>query len=348
MNSLLGEISSKYAASNRIHAVMFEITNRCPCDCIHCLLVKEPEAELSLDEIADLFAQLRGEGTLNITITGGEPFLRDDLPQILELARKDHFFTHMLTTGILIGKPEVKMLKNMGVRNVEISLLGANPDTHDSIMQFPGAFNRTMEAVKLLKENDFMISLKSTVMRPNMRELNDMALLARTLGVHYSASIMVAPRVDGDISPQKLALSEDEIAVLDPALLNGGLIPGEEGMSKLILTCNAGITSAGISPKGDIFPCIILRHNVGNILERTLQDIWHDNPDPMLEEMRQLRPEDVSACYNCELKSYCWRCPGVAYLETGDIRLPNNSSCVLARGMQKACDHTGKTPFSQQ
>jgi len=336
VTGLREEIERKYQAARRIHTVLVEVTHRCPCNCTHCFLVRTPTDEMSLDEIADLLRQLREEGAFTLGFTGGEPFLREDLPLILEMARKDRFFTSILTTGILVGPPEVNLLRRLKVGHLEMSLLGAGPETHDAIMRHPGAFDRMVRAVKRLREANVGVCLKATIMRPNWHELGAMAALAKDLGVRFSASVSVAPRVDGDRSPQQLALSEAEIARLTPAMIDGGLIPGEEHGPGGLLTCNAGTSVAGISPQGDVFPCILFRRAVGTIRERTLQDIWHDHPDPFLDELRRVKPEAVAECFTCELRPHCRRCPGVAYLETGGLGLPSASACATARARAAA------------
>ncbi len=336
MPGLLDRLNRKYEAENRLHAVLVELTHACPCNCLHCLLVRKPRSELTLDEIADLLAQLRQEGTFNLGLTGGEPFLRKDFPRILELVRRDRFFVSVLTTGILVGKPEVELLQRCGVRFTEISLLGAGPETHDAVMRFPGAFERTVAAVKLLRDAGITVCLKTTILRPNRQELPAMARLAEKLGAMFSANISVSPRVDGDRGPQELALDEEEVARLDPTLLGGGPLPDEDHSAGAVLTCRAGRTVAGISPRGDVFPCILMRRKVGNLRHQSLQEIWHDRPDPFLDQLRELKSEDVAECHACELRASCRRCPGVAYLETGQLRLRSPSACSCARGIAAA------------
>ncbi len=337
MTSLLDTVEEKYRKGNRIHAALIELTHRCPCDCTHCFLVKNTNNELSFDEIADVLRQLRNEGTFSIGFTGGEPFIRKDFPQILELASKDHFFISILTTGILIGQPEVNLLKKLKIKNLEISLLGAFPDTHDSIMNFPGAYHRMMRAVKLLLAAEITVTLKSTIMLMNWKELPLMSETASKLGAQFSASISVAPRSDGDVTLQKLALTEAEIAHLNPDHLTGGLIPGDEQKVGAVLKCRAGATVAGISSNGDIFPCILFRHIVGNIRENTLHHIWHEKPVSFLNELRKVKPEEIKECYTCTIKQYCRRCPGVAYMETMKLRTSSPSACACARGLKEAC-----------
>jgi radical SAM protein with 4Fe4S-binding SPASM domain len=335
VNDLLRRIDAKYERACRLQAVLFEVTHRCMCDCRHCFLVKDQDNELNLDEIAGLLTALREEGAIFIGFTGGEPFLRKDFPRILELARDDGFFISILTTGIPIGEPEVNLLKRLAIFNVEVSLLGDNAETHDSIMRFPGAFAGARRAVERLVDSGVRITLKSTIMRPNRSELPGMAALAKELGTGFSANVTVAPRSDGDPQPQQLALTEEEIAHLDPDLLRGGLIPGEEGPGA-VLACRAGRTVAGLSPEGDLFPCLLFRRKVGNIRENTLREIWHDRPVPFLQDLRQVKPEDVTECGRCEIKAHCTRCPGVAYSETEQFGLPSSAACTAARGMAAA------------
>lgn len=326
-------IFEKYRALNKIHGVMFEVTHRCPCDCAHCFLAKNSGDELSLDEITGLFAQLKNEGTINIGLSGGEPFLRNDLPGILAAARKQNFFISLLTTGVLVGPAEARLLRTMHVFSVELSLLGAAPDTHDAVMKRPGAFASMLKAVDSLKAEGITVSLKSIIMKTNYRECDAMAALCRKLDVMYKANLYVAPRMDGDTAPQDLMLSADEMAGLNPRYITGGMIPGEDMKGGAILACNAGKNSAGISPQGDIYPCILMREPLGSIRERTIREIWHDRPVPFLDGLRKLKPEDVGECAACELKPHCRRCPGVAFHETGSLVKPSPSACRCAQGI---------------
>jgi radical SAM protein with 4Fe4S-binding SPASM domain len=323
-------IYEKYRALNKIHGVMLEVTHRCPCDCVHCFLVKDPAGELTLDEITGLFAQLREEGAINIGISGGEPFLRNDLPAILASARKNGLFVSLLTTAIYIERPEVMLLKKLSIYNIEISLLGAKPETHDSVMRYDGAFDHTMNAVKLLRAEGINVMMKATLLEQNYKELEAMAELCRSLKVGFSANVLISPGTDGNLRTQGQMLTMKELSDLNPDYIDAGLIPGESAKEGALLVCSAGKTSAGISPQGDIYPCIILREKIGNIREKTLKDIWHDHPAPFLTSLRETRQEDVLQCFACEARTRCRRCPGNAYLETGSHLMAPPSACHIA------------------
>lgn len=342
MGTLSDLMARKYVEGNLLASVVLEVTHRCVCDCVHCYLVKEPHDELSLEEIEGLLRQLCAEGTLEVTLTGGEPFLREDLPQILGLLRKDRFQVSLLTTGIPVGKPEAELLKRSRVRLVAMALLGAGPQTHDALMRRPGAFDRTMRAAKALAAAGVLVELRVTLMEQNWRELPAMAKAAQDVGARVRGSITVMPRTDGDPAPLKLALRREALAQVDLSVLRGGVLPGEEeDRGGAILKCYAGLTSAGISPQGDLLPCIVLRRKVGNVRERTVKDIWHDHPDPFLVELRELATEEVRECFACERSSLCTRCPGIAYLLTGQLKTAPPSLCRLAEERSVALGRAG-------
>ncbi len=330
MGSLRDDILRLYASQHRLHAAMIEVTHRCPCDCVHCLLVREPRDELTVEELSDILRQLRDEGVFNLGLTGGEPFARRDFPRILEAARAHRFFLSVLTTGVTVGAAEVALMRRCGVQRVEISLLGAGPDTHDGIMRLRGAFARTLSAVKLMVAAGLEVSFKTTVLTLNWREVPAMRDLARQLGAGFEANVTVAPRIDGDRAPLDFALTRAELSQLDPALINAGPIPGEDLTGGAPLVCKAGRTVATIGPRGEVYPCLLFRYELGNLRQRSLHDILHAAPDPFLEDLRKLESHEVITCAGCELRGSCQRCPGIAYLETGDVRAPSPSACALA------------------
>lgn len=330
MSKLLGEVYENYRKANRAYAAMIELTYRCVCRCVHCYIDDYHSEEMTTHEVLALLDQLKDEGVIDIGFTGGEIFLRKDLPTILEETLKRGFLAYVLTTGILIGEEEADLLKRNRIHHAEISLMGATAATHDSVMRHPGAFEKTLRAVGLLKERGIPVVLKNSVLRQNVGELRDMANLASSLGLPFSASLSVLPKINGDKSTQDCAVSLEEALSLDPALLNGGLIPGEDESQGARLTCNAGRTICGISPTGDVYPCLIWRQPLGNVKTRTFRDIWHGEGTEELKAIRAMVREDAAECVNCEYIRRCRRCPGLAFSETGDCRASVRSACALA------------------
>ncbi len=330
MPALLDEIYAKYKKGNRAYAVMLELTYRCVCRCVHCYIDDYESEEMGTSEIVDLLDQLKDEGVLDIGLTGGEVFLRDDLETILEETSRRGFVTYVLTTGILINEKRADMLKRNRIHHVEISLMGATAETHDLVMRHPGAFDKTMNAVRLLAERGIPVVLKNSVLRQNYRELPAMFKLAETLKLPFSANISVLPRIDGTFDNQHCALDYQTALSIDSSLMQGGLLPNEDARGGAKLTCNAGKTTCGISPTGIVYPCLIWRMPLGNVRENRFRDIWRDKPNESLRRLRAMKGEDAKECFSCDFAKKCKRCPGLAFSETGDYLSPVESSCILA------------------
>ena len=344
MTSLMDSILARYKQECRIHSVQFEITHRCPCRCDHCFLVKNTAGEMTTAEVLDLLDQLKTEGVLNLTITGGDPLVREDMETILARARDEGFLVYLMTTGYLIDEEKVRMLQRTGVKKVELSLHGVDASVHDGVMGVKGSFVRMEKAARLMVAAGILVNFKATITRRNYRQLHDLERFAGDLGGTFEALASVMPRTDGDMGPLDIALTEDQVAGLDPRLLNGGIVPGEQGAPGVMIKCNAGVTVAGISPRGEVYPCIIFRQSLGNIRDRSLADIWHDHPADFLTRWRSLQEEEAAECLSCPDRDYCRRCPGSAFLETGQLTAAQPSACSLARGLKRAWANLGESP----
>jgi radical SAM protein with 4Fe4S-binding SPASM domain len=97
------------------------------------------------------------------------------------------------------------------------------------------------------------------------------------------------------------------------------------------LLCGAGKSVCSISPEGEVSPCLLMPIKLGNLREETMADIWHQKGHGPLDKLRTPMSYDSSLCLNCNLLPFCARCPGVAYLETGDPFSPAPSACRYAK-----------------
>jgi len=343
VSSVSADIQRRYWENNQLHGLILELTHRCPCRCKHCYVVHSPQADgLTTAEVLDLLDQAREEGVFHLTLTGGEVMLRKDIFTIIEKARQDGHKVTLLTSGLTLDDDQADKLATLGIFSVELSVLGASAAVNDDLMQVPGALERICRAARMLRERGVPVVLKATVMRPNAGELQAMDDLARELDCQFNASPSVVACRNGDTDPLELALSNEELAELDQSLLNGGLIPGEDSSQGATLICKAGRTVAGISPKGDVYPCIMWPRSIGNIRERRLKDIWHTNPDEFLVAIRELEDKDISGCLECDIQRYCKRCPGMAWQENQTFAGPASTICAAAQGYAQGIKNSRK------
>jgi radical SAM protein with 4Fe4S-binding SPASM domain len=97
------------------------------------------------------------------------------------------------------------------------------------------------------------------------------------------------------------------------------------------LLCGAGKAVFSVSPEGEVSPCLLMPIKLGNLREKTMADIWYQKGHELLDKLRTPTSYNSSPCLNCNLLPFCVRCPGVAYLETGDLFSPAPSACRYAK-----------------
>ena len=316
-----------------------ELTHSCNVRCSHCYIVDDHQEEMSSQEIALVLDQLADMGTLFLSLTGGEILTRTDWFDIATYARKKGFALRLLTNGTLITDEVADKIKVLRPLSVEISLYGANRSTHERITRVKGSYELTMNAFRLLRQRSIPTILKCPVIRENVGEIRDIVSLAQKLDVEWMLDVMIFPKVDGCTEPflhrasdeglrsffsDMLSISNDHepLEDFDP-VVEYAKPKRRKGL------CGAGLISCSISPMGDVFPCLGWQEVLGNLRDKSFQEIW--NSSDRLIELRSLSPLDVRVCRSCERSEHCARCPGISFLEDGDLLGPSHEACRIAK-----------------
>jgi len=336
-------------------SVHFDLTYRCNERCVHCYLDHDDHGELSTAECLAVLAQLAQAGTLFLTFSGGEIFLRRDLYEILAEARRLHFDISLKTNALLVTPERAERLREFGVRRVQISVYSDIPEVHDAITKVSGSLERTLAAIPLLLKRGLQVKLACPLMRENLLAYRGVMALAEKIGVPYVLDLTITPMMDGSEGPlahrvpvsSLLPVLEDpqphactpqptaEAALAMkqyPAVIGSAVTSGMESEAYEDLPCSAGHNSCYISPYGDVFPCVQLPQAAGNLRRTRFRDIW--DHAPQLERLRGVRESQLPLCSRCEIRSYCERCPGLALMEGGDLLGAYERACELAE--QKA------------
>jgi AdoMet-dependent heme synthase len=310
--------------------VHLDLTYRCNERCIHCYLDHDDHGEMTTAEIKNLLHQLADAGTFLLVLSGGEIFMRRDFFPILEYARQLLFSVKLKTNGVMIREQEARRLAQLGVQNVQISIYSDRAEIHDSITKLPGSLQRSLQAIRLLKEHGVRVTIANVLMTSNLFDDSGVLRLAKKMGTSYTLDPMVTPKMDGDTSTLAFraplwalqrTLQDEELAVKSEAECSSPELSQKTGEE---LPCSAGHNSCYISPYGDLFPCVQFPLPSGNVRRQRFIDIWQNSLQ--LKEVRSIRTQDLSTCPSCSHAQTCSRCPGLAYME-GDMRGPSSADC---------------------
>jgi radical SAM protein with 4Fe4S-binding SPASM domain len=328
-----------------IYAV-FDVTNRCNLRCLHCYSAEQRE-ELTTTDVYHVLDKLSIAGVKIIDFGGGEPLLRPDIFDILTYSKQLGFYTSISTNGALLDKNYVNRLKTLGIDHVCISLDGAKPETHDHIRNTKGTYEKTISGIKNCVNVGITTQISTVFMNNNIHELRDIYTLLESLHVDGWYLYDFAPAGRGKELQQEV-LTQEQRKHLFQYLQ--GIAPSSKIMLKpypYLITLNSacgtktyfykkygrlteffkGCLSARwvchISSNGDVHPCHLLPHILGNLTQETFEDIWFNKNNPVLKELRDRRLLK-GTCGKCTYRDVCGGCRAQAFWKTDDYLESDN------------------------
>jgi SynChlorMet cassette radical SAM/SPASM protein ScmE len=299
---------------------------------------------------------------LDAALTGGEALLRPDIFELIDGIIANRMRYNLLSNGTLIDE---KMLakfeqgkRRLRLDYIQVSIDGSTANIHD--LSRPGSFAKAIRGLKLLKEAGFPVTVRVTINRHNLGDLENIAkLLLEDIGLNSFGTNEAMPIGSGCRSNANMALSSMEkmqaMAAIGrlqrryPGRLNAQAGPqakrkayaemvharrtGEKSQRwtmGYLTSCGCVFSKIDVLHDGSIVPCCMLPDLVlGNITTDSLLDVWHNHPTMQaLRERRGIPMSDVPGCEACEWNLYCnGSCPGLAHQLTGDFNRANPEDC---------------------
>ncbi len=329
----ISEWTNRQASQHNLPlSVLAELTYLCNQKCYYCYnRPSNQRRELSDKVWEKILGQLEEMGTLYLTISGGEPFCRKDILDILLLAVKRSFSVTLFSNGTFIDAPTAKFLSELGLLEVGISFHASDPQLHDRLAGFEGSFHAAYKALCLLQSHSIRTIIKHTVTRENFGEYEALSRMAAEEGAIFEADSIVFPFETSGASEFCISQGQQR-ALLEFMELKPSPSPNTEN-----LHCDAGRSVMGLNPYGDILPCIQLPVVFGNACRKPIKDIWHG---PAARDFRAREMEMGADCGTCEKRSYCARCPGLSLLETGQWSGGSPSTCSRATLIESIANRT--------
>jgi heme d1 biosynthesis radical SAM protein NirJ len=149
--------------------VIWNLIRRCNLTCMHCYSISADvdfAGELSTTEVLSVMHDLRTFGVPALILSGGEPLLRKDIFEIARHAKSMGFYTALSTNGTLIDMPMALRVRDAGFDYVGISLDGLR-ETHDKFRRKRGAFEKSLGALRLLRDMGVKVGVRFTLTQDN-------------------------------------------------------------------------------------------------------------------------------------------------------------------------------------
>jgi radical SAM protein with 4Fe4S-binding SPASM domain len=319
----LGGVEDRYRAGKAVPSpsvVFWDCTRRCNLHCLHCGAVKEHYAhELTTEQVKGILNQLADEKVGMIAATGGEPLLREDLPEVLSYAHERGLKTGIATNGFLLDPAAAEWINNLQVFSVQISLDGSE-ETHNLIRGHDESFARAVHALELLQKLRIpIVSVATTVTTSNLHEIDALKQVLLRMGIRLwrLAALMPIGRAQTSnafLDGEQLAwllryVKENRSRRLRIFFAENLTFLGdwERRIRRKPLICPIGFTACCIGVDGNVRGCPEQpdtdENREGSPLEVPFREIWQKG-------FRRYRERDIlrtdAKCASCASKHDCF------------------------------------------
>ena len=295
------------------------LTYRCQNRCFFCY-ASAPErgpqvGELTTDEVKLLIDKIADQARVpTVSFTGGEPTLRLDLPELIAYAIERGLRTNLITNGIRCANREfVARLADAGLHSAQVSLEAGEAAIHDAVVNYEGAFERTVQGVRNLKAAGIHTHTNTTINNHNRHVLPALIDFLAEMGQEYLSMNMVirtgeavgVPEIRYDeIGSIVLPLKEHTeshgmrfvwYSPVPYCLFN----PTAHGLGSQSCAAADGLLS--IAPDGQVLPCSSFEQGIGNLLNEDFEEIWNRRTARYWREKDFLPP----GCKDCDMAELC-------------------------------------------
>lgn len=323
--------------------------------CVHCRAAAEADFgnDLSTDECKKIIKAVGDYGRCVFIFTGGEPFEREDLFELIDYAGGCGHVVSAATCGYDFDDEKARRLKEAGVVTLSFSLDSDDAHVHDNFRQTEGAYARTLKAIEHAKNAGLRFQINSVVTKLNFDKLPAIAKLAEDWGAYCFNPFMLVPAGRGkEISDIAISSKEYEKVLRTVAELKAessidvrftcaprfAAVFKEKypESKKKAFGCLAAGDFAFISHAGDVQTCGFLKISAGNVLEvGNFGEIWEKSE--LLNSIR--RKKFGGKCGDCEHVEICGGCRARAFAQSGDW-LGSDPLCSFYREASTlACAH---------
>lgn len=342
--------------------LLAELTYRCPLQCPYCsnpLDFAQHDQELTTGQWVSVLRQGREMGAAQLGFSGGEPLVRQDLPELISEARQLGYYSNLITSGLGLTEAKVRAFRDAGLDHIQVSFQASDPELNNAVAGSRKAFEQKLAMARAVKDAGYPMVLNFVIHRHNIHQMTDIIDLCVRLEADYvelatcqyygwafknreglmpSKAQLVRAEAEVNRYRQQLAGSGSAMKLIfvTPDYYEERPKACMNGWGSLFLT---------VSPDGTALPCHsarLLPIEFPNVCDQSLESIWYDSPGFNHYRGDSWMPEPCRSCDDKDKDFGGCRCQ--AYLLTGNAdnadpvcsKSPSHDRILAAR---RAADH---------
>ena len=345
--------------------VIWNLVRRCNLTCKHCYSISADidfPGELTSTQVFDVMDDLKDFSVPVLILSGGEPLLRPDIFKISERAKTMGFYVGLSTNGTLINADNIEKIAAVGYDYVGISLDGMR-DTHDRFRQKQGAFDASLNGIRLCRDAGIKVGMRFTPTQDTAHELPDILRLMDDEQVdklyvshlnyggrgnrHRSSDVIHAvtrqvmdllfdacwTNVQAGHKREFVTGNNDADGVYLLQWVKRNLPERYDEMHKWLVRWGgnaSGVNIANIDNLGNVHPDTFWwNYNLGNVKQRPFSDIWVDTTDPLMAGLKASPRPLRGRCGACGFRDICGGNTRVRAFQTSGDPWWEDPACYL-------------------
>jgi radical SAM protein with 4Fe4S-binding SPASM domain len=294
------------------------LTFKCQNNCVHCYAGGPHEtSELTTEQWKEVIDCLSQIGVFILTFTGGEPTLREDLPELLLYAQNKGMVTGLITNGRrLKDKSYVETLEKTGLDFVQVTLESKKAEIHDLMTGTKGSWKETVAGIKNAVQTKIYVTTNTTLSKYNVNDFLKTVDFIKELGVAaFGCNSLIYSGKANAIS-EEFALPMETLNEILPKIRDKAnqfglkflwytptqycrFDPVKLGLG--VKSCTAAMINMCVGPAGDVYPCQSYFESLGNILKDDWQKIWNHPLAVRIRKREYVEPK----CKDCPQLQIC-------------------------------------------
>ncbi len=358
--------------------VVWNTTKRCNLRCEHCYAAADVEGapgELTTAEGKALLDDLAEFGVPVVLFSGGEPLVREDLPELVAYAADRGLRPVLSTNGTLLTRERASELRDAGLQYAGVSVDGRR-ERNDRIRGQRGAFDAAVRGIEACLDVGVKTGLRYTITEHNVADLEGVVDLLVDVGVdrfcfyHLDYGGRGADVADVDLSPQATREAVDRLCTLTreyhaageeiETLLVGNYADAgflveyarrefDEERARMIrrhLERNGGDPTgervADVDPVGNVHLTQFWQdYALGNVRDRPFGAIWSDESNPLLARLREREEHLQGRCRECRYRDVCRGGSRLRALAVHDDPFAPDPKCYLTEDERTSVSNAG-------
>jgi AdoMet-dependent heme synthase len=297
-----------------VRRILWEVTDRCNAYCKHCSTkaTEKGTSELDFEKLEHAFDEFATAEFNELYITGGEPFLRADIFELIDLGIEKFDTVMISTNGSLINEENAERIAQSGVKYVLISLDSIDADKHDEFRKMKGLYQKACNSVRLLSSKGVHVTVNSVITKKNYFALDKIADLAHSLGTGSLLLSLFLPigrgaeNYDLMIDPRQLSEVERKIENLRDSYdqmkikYKRTLVEGQP-----LQKCPGGSDYLTVTSDGRVQPCPWVCEpefiTPGTLREASFEELYHSEELSRFRDLVERRIQ-TQECEPCQIK----------------------------------------------